>query len=307
MLTLCSEQKESFDPATHLKTTAVVALQKGPTEEEEDALSKGRTSAELELRDTDKKQDSSALSPTTRTAAVRANRSNSLGDLQSWLLKRDTENHMKSSIGYDLTEPIHLIGSEVKKLHDIVSGSSKVKNECSSKLKCFVNRLVLENESVVRADEKRAKITAGVSVGTQTENDEKGTPDRSTRNSKAKTLLEELSKKLDDDQLSNLLMENWPGEPTVAQNEDGSEKLLDVLPEVRAIVKGKELRAGDIVQYTTKAICMGDGENQYTEQTTVILTIDPEEEGSNLVRSIRKGLLSAKKTMRMQKGLCMAQ
>ncbi|KAG8319633.1 hypothetical protein J6590_087669 [Homalodisca vitripennis] len=51
-------------------------------------------------------------------------------------------------------------------------------------------------------------------------------------------------------------------QPTVAQNEDGSEKLLDVLPE-------------------------------YTEQTTITLAIDPEEEDSTPVRSIRKGLRSA--------------
>ncbi|KAG8282178.1 hypothetical protein J6590_042633 [Homalodisca vitripennis] len=222
---------------------------KGPTEEEEDALSIGRTSAELELRDIDEKQDRTALSPTTRTAAVRKIWSNSFWDLQSRLLKRDTGSQEKrgkrtfresdedSSIGYDLTKLINLIGSEVKKLHDIL----------------------LENESAVRADEKRAKITAGVSVGTQTEDDDKGTPDRSTRKNKAKTLQEELSKKLDDDQISNLLTENLPGE----------------------VYTNTLVQRGNVMEDDS-------GKN-------AIITIQPtlEEEGSNLVRRIRKGLRSA--------------
>lgn len=104
--------------------------------------------------------------------------------------------------------------------------------------------------------------------------------DRSTNKSKAKIFNEAQGSNLDEDQMANLCMENWPGEvytntlvtrgnimeddsgkdaiiiiqPTIAQNEDGTEKFLNVPPEVKAIVKGKELRSSrDIVQYTTKA------------------------------------------------------
>lgn len=79
-------------------------------------------------------------------------------------------------------------------------------------------------------------------------------------------------------------------QPTITQNEDGTEKFLNVPPEVKAIVKGKELRSGDIVQYTTKATPMtGDG-SQHSEQTIFLLAIDPEEEGIKLAKTLRKSL-----------------
>lgn len=132
--------------------------------------------------------------------------------------------------------------------------------------------------------------------------------DRSTNKFKAKIFNEALGSNLDEDQLANLCMENWPGkvytntlvtrgnvmeddsgkdaiiiiQPTITHTEDGTEKFLDVPPEVEAIVKGKELRSGDIVQYTTITTPMtGDG-SQHSEQTIFLLAIDPEEEGISL-------------------------
>lgn len=78
------------------------------------------------------------------------------------------------------------------------------------KLKCYANRLVLENESITETTAKKAKTIPMADGSTQTEGDRN--KERSSNKSKAKILNEALGSNLDEDQLANLCMENLPGE-----------------------------------------------------------------------------------------------